>query len=80
MTAQPALQIMPDWPARLSEEMAALYLGGISQTTFREGVKSGRYPGPVKDGKRVFWSRRQLDHYVDAQFGLGPAANSWDDL
>lgn len=70
---------MPDWPARMGEDMAALYLG-VSQTTLRAGVAAGRYPRPMRDGKRLLWARRQLDSYVDAQFGLGAASNSWDDL
>lgn len=76
MTARAAL---PDWPARLSEELAAAYLG-VSASTLRAGVASGRYPRPLRDGKRILWARRQLDAYVDAQFGLGAPANTWDGL
>ena len=72
-------QMMPDWPARMGEDMAALYLG-VSQTTLRAGSASGRYPRPIRDGKRLLYARRQLDQYVDAQFGLGAPSNSWDDL
>lgn len=60
---------MPDWPARMGEDMAALYLG-VSETTLRAGVASGRYPRPVKEGKRLFWARLQLDRYIAAQFGF----------
>ena len=76
---------MPNWPARMGEDLAALYVG-VSLTTFRERVKQHRYPAPVREGGRIFWSRRQLDGYVDAQFGLEqPLTNndgdgSWDDL
>lgn len=65
---------LPDWPARLSEDLAAQYLS-ISPSTFRERVKSRAYPQPVYDGGRKFFSRRQLDSFVDAQFGLGAADN-----
>lgn len=78
MTPQRA-QKMPDWPARMGEDMAALYLG-VSVTTLRAGAVSGRYPRGLKDGRRVLYSRRQLDQYVDAQYGLSAANNSWDDL
>lgn len=78
---------MPDWPARMGEDLAALYMG-VSETTFRERVASGRYPQPVRDGGRILWARRQLDRYVAAQFNLpvddagaeGASGNSWDDL
>lgn len=73
---------MPDWPARMGEDMAALYLG-VSQTTLRGGVALGRYPQPLRDGKRLLWSRRQLDLYVDRQFGIAPndsGDTSWDDF
>lgn len=63
----------------MGEDMAALYLG-VSQTTLRAGSASGRYPKPIRDGKRVLYARRQLDSYVDAQFGLGAPRGSWDDL
>ena len=72
------IALMPDWPARMGEDLAALYLG-ISTGTLRERVKDGLYPAPVRDGGRILWSRRQLDEYVDAQFGLGAPRNSWDD-
>jgi hypothetical protein len=61
--------MMPDWPARMGEDMAALYLG-VSETTLRAGVAAGRYPRPLKDGKRLLWAKAQLDRFVHAQFGL----------
>ena len=72
MSAERALK-MPDWPARMSEDMAALYLG-VSASTLRAGSAAGRYPRPVRDGKRVLYARVQLDRFVRAQFGL-PADN-----
>lgn len=85
MTPQ-RIALMPDWPVRMGEDMAALYMG-VSLTTFRDRVKKRAYPAPVREGARLFWSRRQLDLYVDAQFNLAqPSADSeagdstWDDL
>lgn len=49
--------------------MAALYLG-VSMTAFRERVKAKTYPQPVPEGRRLLWAKRQLDLYVDAQFGI----------
>jgi hypothetical protein len=60
---------LPHWPARMGEEMAAAYLG-ISPSTLRAGSATGRYPRPIKDGKRVLYAREQLDRFVRAQFGI----------
>jgi predicted DNA-binding transcriptional regulator AlpA len=48
---------------------------GVSRTTFRERVRGGFYPKPVKEGSRLLWSRRELDLYVDAQFKLAHRTN-----
>ena len=53
--------------------MAAAYLG-ISPSTLRQGSAFGRYPRPIRDGKRILYARAQLDRFVLAQFGL-PADN-----
>lgn len=83
MTTQARISLMPDWPARMGEDLASAYLG-VSPTTFRARVAGGLYPAPVPDGRRRLWGRRQLDQFVDAQFGLahegGPEDRSWDDL
>jgi hypothetical protein len=60
---------MPDWPARMSEELAAAYLG-VSASTLRAGSAAGRYPKPIRDGKRVLYAKVQLDRFVLAQFGI----------
>lgn len=63
------IALMPHWPARMDENMAALYLG-VSATRFRERVRNKSYPQPVREGARLLWAKRQLDLYVDAQFGI----------
>jgi predicted DNA-binding transcriptional regulator AlpA len=81
------IALMPDWPARMDDDTAALYLG-VGVTTFRERVKEKTYPQPVQEGARRLWSRQQLDRFIAAQFGLpvdagGPAGaseGSWGDL
>lgn len=73
---------MPDWPARMDQDMACLYLG-VSLTTFRERVKSRTYPQPVREVGRLLWSRRQLDLFIESQFGIATTAggdNSWADF
>jgi len=85
VTAQAKIALMPDWPARMGEDLAALFMG-CSTTMFREKVARGVYPQPQREGGRKFWSRRQLERFIDAQFGLphegAPGAEdaSWDDL
>lgn len=86
MTSPARVSLMPDWPARMGEDLASLYLG-VSPTTFRERVKAKTYPQPVKEGGRFLWARRQLDRYVDAQFRLpqlshddGAEDPTWADL
>jgi predicted DNA-binding transcriptional regulator AlpA len=71
--------LLPDWPARMGEDMAALYLG-VSKTTFRERVRGRSYPQPVREGGRLLWSRRQLDRFIDSQFGTSESDSTWDDL
>jgi hypothetical protein len=78
------IALMPDWPTRMGEDLASLYMG-VSATTFRERVKEKLYPQPVREGGRLLWARRQLDRYVDAQFKLpqlpGESGDdTWDDL
>lgn len=73
------IALMPHWPARMDEGMAANYLG-VSVTTLRAGSAAGRYPKPVREGGRILYARRQLDQYVDAQFGLSARSGTWDDL
>jgi hypothetical protein len=51
----------------MGEDMAALYLG-ISPPTLRAGAADGRLPAPVREGGRIFWAKKQLDDFVEAQF------------
>lgn len=69
MSAVARLSQMPDWPARMTADVAALFLG-ISIGAFRQRVAAGSLPAGISEGGNVLWSRRQLDAYVDAQFGL----------
>lgn len=65
MTALSRLADMPDWPARMTADVAALYMG-LSKSSFLT-----RYAGTgVHEGANVLWARRQLDRMIDAQFCL----------
>lgn len=78
-----ATAALPNWPARLGEDMAAAYLG-VSKTTFRDRWQRRTYPQPIREGKRLLWSRTQLDRFVEQQFGIdGDNDNgdeTWGDL
>lgn len=70
---------MPDWPARMGEDMVADYLG-VSKTALREKVKARVYPQPVREGGRLLWARRQLDQFIESQFGISEGGDAtWDD-
>lgn len=61
------LDRMPDWPARMTAPVAALYMG-VSQSTFLARYQQyGR-----KEGANTFWSRDQLQQLVAEQFDLTP--------
>lgn len=79
---------LPAWPRLLSAEMAAAYLS-ISRTGFLDGVREGRWPAPLREGRRTLWDRARIDRLVDVRSGLPPTSSgigeetggsSWDDL
>ncbi|WP_017978580.1 hypothetical protein [Sphingomonas melonis] len=76
------LERLPDWPARMTAEIAAAYMG-VSKTTFltRFGATG------VKEGTNVLWAKVQLDSMIAKQFSIKqPRAGaqdrdtSWDDF
>ena len=75
------LEKLPDWPARMTADVAAIYMG-ISKSTFTTRFGSSG----VKEGANVLWARVQLDRIIAKQFAIAqPVANgdgddSWDDL
>ena len=86
MGALDRLARLPNWPIRLSEDLAAAYLG-ISKTTFRTRWQANAYPQPIREGRRLLWNRRMLDRFVDNQAGLTKAPapdlggdDSWADF
>ncbi len=76
------VQIMPDWPARMTAELASAYMG-ISKSSF-----IARYqPIGVKEGANMLWARAQLDALIAKQFNLkqsptgrGAEIDTWADL
>lgn len=81
MSALARLDKLPDWPARMTADVAAIYMG-ISKSTFitRFGTTG------LKEGGNVLWARVQLDGIIAKQFAIPqPSAQaggdtSWDDL
>lgn len=82
MGALQRIEHLPDWPARMTADVACAYMC-VSKTTFLT-----RFGGMgVKEGGNVFWSRAQLDRHVAKQFALkqprsplGDEDTSWDDF
>lgn len=76
------LEKLPDWPARMTAEIAAAYMG-IGMSTFLARYRDSG----VQEGHNVLWARIQLDSMIAKQFSMpqpaGRAANedsTWDDL
>jgi predicted DNA-binding transcriptional regulator AlpA len=70
-----SLAHLPDWPAMLSAEQAAAYVG-LSRETFLKAVEAEDYPKPVRShGKRVLWWRPGLDRAAAVLAGERIAAN-----
>ncbi len=81
MSALARLEGMPDWPARMTADVASIYMG-ISKSTFT--MRFG--PIGVREGSNVLWARIQLDRIIAKQFAIpqpvmsGGGDSSWDDL
>lgn len=75
------LSRLPDWPARMTSDVASLYMG-VSESTFLTRYR----PSGVKEGANVFWARAQLDRLIANQFSLPQPTgaeerdDSWDDV
>lgn len=77
------LERLPDWPARMTADVACAYMG-ISKSTFltRYGARG------VKEGSNVLWARVQLDALIAKQFSIPQPRTgarqdrdeSWDDF
>jgi predicted DNA-binding transcriptional regulator AlpA len=42
-------------------------VGGLTKTTILKYRREGLFPEPVHFGPRVFWSERELDHWIAAR-------------
>lgn len=76
------LSSMPDWPARMTADVACLYMGQSKGTFLSRFGNYGR-----NEGRNVYWSRAQLDRLIANQFNLSQPARiaqdedtSWDDF
>jgi predicted DNA-binding transcriptional regulator AlpA len=76
MTASLAdIERLPNWPALLSREQAAAYMG-MSPPTFDLCVSTGRFPSPVDlPVKRLLWYRQALDTAIQ---GKGDERAQWE--
>lgn len=77
------LQQLPDWPARMTADVAAIYMGVSKSTFLTRYAETG-----VKEGANLLWARVQLDRMIAKQFSIqqprtGAQENrdeSWDDF
>ena len=61
---------IPGWPRALSENLAAAYVGQLSNGTFRAEVEAGRIPAAVQlTAGRKAWLIEDLDAYPDGKAG-----------
>jgi hypothetical protein len=67
------LAALPDWPARMTADVACLFMC-ISENTFlsRYGTQ-----GVIREGHNVFWSREWLEREVARQAGLEAPSDGW---
>ena len=67
-------------PRLLDLDLAAAYVD-LSPEAFLAGIEAGRYPQPLKDGRRQHWDRKALDAAVDRRSGFAASSHeSEDDL
>jgi len=71
MNALTRLEMCPDWPARMTAPVAALFMG-VSETKFLE--QYGEIG--VRDGGNKFWAKVQLERIVAEQFDLGTVSHA----
>lgn len=79
-TARDMLALMPDWPAVMTEEIAASYCGR-SRSRWRERRATGEVPAPDEhEGNRPLWHRASLDRWLAARRGerVANTGNTWD--
>jgi predicted DNA-binding transcriptional regulator AlpA len=67
------------WPRGLSRSEAAAYVG-LGTTFFDELVGEGKFPKPMKIGKRCIWDKVDLDGAFDSfKDSVAPSErNPWD--
>jgi hypothetical protein len=79
------IALMPDWPARMDDDMAALYLG-VGVTTFRDKVKA-RLSAAGAEGARCSGAASSSTASSPrssacrlTRAAAGASRGSWDDL
>ncbi len=61
------LSLMPNWPAFMRREVAALYVGPVSLEQFDRLVENNDLPQPVRFGSTPMWKKQDLDLVGAAQ-------------
>jgi len=77
-TAQAAVVVQVT-PLALREAAAAAFLGGMSTSKFREMVKDGDLPQPIKLGGIACWDTEELREAWAELRAKSAGGSSWDD-
>jgi len=52
-------------PRRLYRIKQVLEVIPVSKTTWWNGVRDGRFPKPIKNGRMTFWKSEDLESFMD---------------
>lgn len=66
------LQSMPNWPVRMTSDVASLFMC-LSESAFLQRYRALGY----KEGGNTFWAREVLEREVAKQAGIGAPSQGW---
>tara|TARA_B100001057_G_scaffold384913_1_gene391512 strand:- start:284 stop:553 length:270 start_codon:yes stop_codon:yes gene_type:complete len=53
-------------PRRLYRIKQVLEVIPVSKTTWWNGVRHGRFPKPIRNGRMTFWKSEDIETFIDA--------------
>ena len=53
-------------PRRLYRIKQVLEVIPVSKTTWWNGVRDGRFPKPIRNGRMTFWKSEDIETFIDA--------------
>ena len=60
-------------PRRLYRIKQVLEVIPVSKTTWWNGVRDGRFPKPIRNGRMTFWKSEDLESFMDQLQSANPA-------